>query len=184
MGDLHRFTVRDYHRMVDAGILNEDSRVELIRGRIVDMAAVGSPHIVAVIRLTRLLIAAIGDRGVVSVQNPVRVDDGSEPQPDFAVLPPGADDFGAPTPRASEVLLLIEVADSSLREDREIKAELYAEAGVAEYWIVNLVDQVFEVHRRPSAGRYQDVRPVGRGGDVEIALLPGVRLSVAELLGT
>lgn len=102
----------DYHRMVEAGILHEDSRVELIRARIVDMAPVGSAHIAAVNRLTRLLGAAIGDRGVVSVQNPVHLDNGSEPQPDVAVLPPGADNFGAPTPRASEVLLLIEVAES------------------------------------------------------------------------
>ena len=130
MGDLHRFTVDDFHRMAEAGILGEDSRVELIRGRIVDMAAIGSAHMVAVNRLNRLLMAAIGDRGVVSVQNPVRLDDVSEPQPDVAVLRPGADDIGAPIPRASDVLLLIEVADSSLHEDRDEKAALYAAGGV------------------------------------------------------
>jgi Uma2 family endonuclease len=184
MGDLHRFTVDDFHRMAEAGILGEDSRVELIRGRIVDMAAIGSAHMVAVNRLTRLLVAAVGDRGVVSVQNPVRLDDMSEPQPDVAVLRPGADDIGAPIPRASEVLLLIEVADSSLHEDREEKAALYAAGGVVEYWIVNLIDQVFEVHRGPSVAGYREVRRVAAGGELEIAMLPGVRLAASVLLGT
>ena len=184
MGDLHRFTVGDYHRMAEAGILGEDSRVELIRGRIVDMAAIGSAHMVAVNRLTRLLVAAVGDRGVVSVQNPVRLDDLSEPQPDVAVLRPGADDIGAPIPRASDVLLLIEVADSSLREDRTEKADLYATSGIPEYWIVNLIDQVFEVHREPRDGCYQQVRPVAPGGELEVTALPGVRLAVSNLLGT
>lgn len=184
MGDLHRFTVDDFHRMAEAGILGEDSRVELIRGRIVDMAAIGSAHMVAVNRLTRLLVAAVGDRGVVSVQNPVRLDDASEPQPDVAVLRPGADDIGAPIPRASDVLLLIEVADSSLHEDRGEKATLYAASGVPEYWIVNLIDHVFEVYRRPGEGGYQEVGPVAPGGELEIAMLPGVRLAVSLLLGT
>lgn len=183
MGDLHRFTVDDYRRMAEAGILREDSRVELIRGRIVDRAPVGSPHIVAVNRLNRLLVAAIGDRGVVSVQNPVCLDDGSEPQPDVAVLRPGADDIGAPTPRASDVLLLIEVADSSLQEDRGEKAALYAESGVPEYWVVNLIDRVFEVHRGPAGGRYQEVGRAGPGRELEMVMLPGVRLAVSGLLG-
>lgn len=184
MGDIHRFTVEDYHRMAEAGILGEDSRVELIRGRIVDMAPIGSAHMVAVNRLTRLLVTAVGDRGVVSVQNPVRLDDGSEPQPDVAVLRPGADDIGAPTPGASEVLLLIEVADTSLHEDRDEKAALYAASGVPEYWIVNLIDQVFEVHRGPGGGRYQEVSRVAPGSELEIAMLPGVRLAVSLLLET
>jgi Uma2 family endonuclease len=184
MGDLHRFTVDDYHRMAEAGILHEDSRVELIRGRIVDMAAIGSAHMTAVNRLTRSLVLAVGDRGVVSVQNPVRLDRTSEPEPDVAVLRPGADDPGAPIPSSSDVLLLIEVADSTLRDDRDEKGPLYAESGIAEYWIVNLVDQMFEVYRRPEAGRYKEVRRVGPGDELDMVMLPGVRLAVSALLGT
>ena len=184
MGDLHRFTVHDFHRMAEAGILGEDSRVELIRGRIVDMAAIGSAHMVAVNRLTRLLVAAGGDRGVMSVQNPVRPDEGSEPQPDLAVLRPGADDIGAPIPHPADVLLLIEVADSTLREDRGEKAVLYAASGVMEYWVVNLVDRVFEVHRGPGAGGYQDVRRVPPGDTLEVLMLPGVTLAASALLGS
>ena len=183
MGDLHRFTVDDYHRMAEAGILNEDSRVELIRGRIVDMAAIGSAHMVIVNRLNRLLVAAIGERGVVSIQNPVRLDSGSEPQPDVVILRPGADELGMPIPEPRDVLLLIEVADSTLAYDRGEKAELYAASGIPEYWIANVVDQVFEIHRRPEAGRYHDVRQIGPGGYLDMELVAGVRLAASELLG-
>lgn len=183
MGQLHRFTVGDYERMAKAGILTEDSRVELIRGRIVDMAAVGSAHIGMINRLNRLLMAAVGERGVVSVQNPVRLDDSSEPEPDVALLAPGADARDAPTPRADSTLLLIEVADSSLFDDRTEKAALYAGAGVPEYWIVNLVDDVVEVHRTPERDTWRDVRPVRPGSVLTIARLPGITLSVAALFG-
>jgi Uma2 family endonuclease len=182
VGDLHRFTVDDYHRMAEAGILHEDSRVELIRGRIVDMAAIGSAHMVAVNRLNRLLAMAVGDRGVISIQNPVRLDKASEP--DVAVLRPGADDLGAPIPGPSDVLLLIEVADSTLRDDRDEKGPLYAESGIAEYWIVNLMDQVFEVYRGPEAGHYKEVRRVGPGDELDMVMLPGVGLAVSTLRGT
>jgi Uma2 family endonuclease len=184
VGDLHRFTVDDFHRMAEAGIFHEDSRVELIKGRIVDMAAIGSAHMVAVNRLTRFLVTAVGNRGVVSVQNPVRLDRGSEPQPDITILRPGADDLGAPIPSPSDVLLLIEVADSSLQEDRDEKAPLYAASGVSEYWIVNLVDHSVEVYRRPEADRYLVVRKVGPGSEVDIAMLPHVRVPVSLLFGT
>jgi Uma2 family endonuclease len=184
VGDLHRFTVDDYHRMAEAGILHEDSRVELIKRRIVDKAAIGSADMVAVNRLNRLLAMAVGDRGVVSVQNPVRLDKASEPEPDVAILRPGADDLGAPIPSPSDVLLLVEVADSTLRDDRDEKGPLYAESGIAEYWIVNLVDQVVEVYRGPEAGHYKEVRKLGPGGELDMVMLPGVRLAVSTLLGT
>ena len=167
MGDLHRFTVEDHHRMAEAEIFHEDSRVELIRGQIVDMAPVGSAHIAAVNRLTRLLVAAVGDRGVISVQNPVRLDNESEPQPDLAILTPGADDLGAPTSRASEVLLLIEVADSTLHEDRDEKAPLYAASGVPEYWILKMVDRV--ARGVPQAGS----RTVSGGSGAQLLLPRG-----------
>jgi Uma2 family endonuclease len=105
----HQFTVADYHRMGAAGILNEDARVELIRGQVIDMAPIGAPHLNMVNRLTRLLPAVLGDRGVLSVQNPVRLDDGSELQPDVAVLEPRPEEYEAETPRAADVLLVIDV---------------------------------------------------------------------------
>jgi Uma2 family endonuclease len=177
----HRFTVADYHRMAEAGILGEDSRVELIRGQIVDMPPIGAPHLGMVNRLTRLLPGVLAGRGVLSVQNPVRVDDGSEPEPDVAVLRPRTDDYETTTPGPSDVLLLIEVADIGLDDDRTIKAPLYAENGIAETWIVNLIDRVVEVCRQPSNGRYAEIRRLSPGETLDIVLLPGVVLPVVNL---
>jgi Uma2 family endonuclease len=180
----HRFTVAEYHRMAEAGILNEDSRVELIRGQIIDMAPIGAPHLGMVNRLTRLLPAILADRGIVSVQNPVRLDDGSEPEPDIAILKPRADDYATATPRAADVLLVIEVADTSLDEDRAVKMPLYAESGIPECWIVNLVDRIVEVYRQPENATYRRVRRVVSGDVLEIGALSGASLPAAELLHT
>jgi len=177
----HRFTVAEYHRMAEAGILGEDSRVELIRGQIVDMAPIGAPHLGMVNRLNRLLAGVLAGRGILSVQNPVRLDDGSEPEPDVVVLRPRADDYQTATPCPPDVLLLIEVADTSLDDDRTIKVPLYAENGIAECWIVNLLDRVVEVHRQPCNGRYAEVRCIGPGAVLDMALLPGVALPVSDL---
>jgi len=177
----HRFTVAEYHRMAEVGILNEDSRVELIRGQIVDMAPIGAPHLGMVNRLNRLLPGVLAGRGILSVQNPVRLDDGSEPEPDVVVLRPRADDYATAMPCPSDVLLLIEVADTSLDDDRAIKVPLYAENGIAECWIVNLVDRVVEVYRQPGNGRYADIRRTGQGQVLDVALLVGVALPVGDL---
>jgi Uma2 family endonuclease len=181
-GKPHRFTVADYHRMAEAGILDEDSHVELIRGQIVDMAPIGAPHLGMVNRLTRLLPAILDGRGVLSIQNPVRLDDGSEPEPDVAVLRPRADDYETATPRAADVLLVVEVADTSLGDDRDIKAPLYAESGIPECWIVNLVERVVEVYRQPENGRYIQFRRVSAADVLDIVALPGAVLSAADLL--
>jgi len=178
----HRFTVTDYHRMAEVGILGEDSRVELIRGQIVDMAPIGAPHLGMVNRLTRLLPALLEGRGVLSVQNPVRLDDGSEPEPDVAVLKPRADDYETATPSPADVLLVIEVSDSTLRDDRDVKVPLYAESGISECWLVDLGDRSVEVYRQPLGGRYAEVRRVGPDGILDIAALPGTSLSAADLL--
>ena len=177
----HRFTVSDYHRMADAGIFDEDSRVELIRGQIIDMAAIGAPHFGMVNRLTRLLPASIAGRGVLSVQNPVRLDDGSEPQPDVAILKPRADDYETATPGPGDVLLLIEVSDSTLRYDRNVKIPLYAESGVSECWLVDLAGRAVEVYRRPVGGRYAEMRRVGPEGALDIEALPGAALAAGDL---
>ncbi len=177
----HRFTVAEYHRIAEVGILGEDSRVELIRGQIVDKAPIGPPHLGMVNRLTRLLPGVLAGRGILSVHNPVRLDDGSEPEPDVVVLKPRADDYATATPCPPDVLLLIEVADTSLDDDRGIKLPLYAENGIAECWIVNLIDRVVEVYRQPRNGRYADDRRLGPGEILGIELLPGVALPVVEL---
>ena len=177
----HRFTVQQYEKMGDVGILNENDRVELIRGEIVAKMTIGNPHIACVNRLTRILVRALGDRAIVSIQNPVRLAD-SEPEPDVAVLAPRADDYSTDKAGPADALLVIEVADSSLDYDREVKGPLYAENGIAEYWIADVVARVLEVRRRPQPdGTYADVRTLRPGDTADVAALPGVTVAVADL---
>jgi Uma2 family endonuclease len=176
-------TIAEYHRMGEVGILTERDRVELIEGELVAMAPIGSEHSGTVNALTRLLVEIVGDRGVVAVQNPVQLDDLTEPEPDFAVLKPRPDYYRRATPRADDVLLLIEVADSSLAYDRAVKRSLYARHGIPEFWIVNLTAGEVEVCRTPTGDNYASVLHVGREAILEPVLLPGAAIPVATLLG-
>ena len=176
-------TVAEYHRMGEVGILTERDRVELIEGELIAMSPIGSEHAGTVNALNRLLVQAVGERGVVAVQNPVRLDDLSEPQPDFAVLKPRADDYRRATPRSADVLLIVEVADTSLAYDRDVKRSLYARYGVPEFWIVNLAANEVEVCRAPTGDQYASVSHVGRDGVLEPELLSGVAIAVAAILG-
>jgi Uma2 family endonuclease len=176
-------TVAEYHLMGEVGILTEDDRVELIEGQLIAMSPVGSEHSGTRNILSRLLVHAVGDRGVVAVGNPVQLDDLSEPQPDFSVLKPRDDDYLRATPRPDEVLLLIEVADSSLAYDRNVKRTLYARHGIPEFWIVNLAAGEVEVCRTPEGEKYASVSRVGRDGVLEVQLLPGIAIPVAALQG-
>jgi len=177
----HRFTVPQYEKMGDVGILNENDRVELIRGEIVAKTTIGNPHIACVNRLTRIFVRALGDRAIVSIQNPLRLAD-SEPEPDVALLAPRADEYATDKAGPADAFLVIEVADSSLDYDREVKGPLYAENGVAEYWIADVVDRVLEARRQPRPdGTYADVRTLRPGDTADVAALPGVAVAVADL---
>jgi Uma2 family endonuclease len=176
-------TIAEYHRMGEVGILTGRDRVELIEGELVAMAPIGREHSGTVNALTRLLVEIVGDRGVVAVQNPVQLDDLTEPEPDFAVLKPRPDYYRRATPRADDVLLLIEVADSSLAYDRAVKRSLYARHGIPEFWIVNLTAGEVEVCRTPTGDNYASVLHVGREAILEPVLLPGAAIPVATLLG-
>ena len=176
-------TVAEYHRMGEAGILTEDDRVELIEGQLIAMSPIGSDHSGTVNALNRALVRAVGDRGVVAVQNPVQLDDLSEPQPDFSVLKPREDDYRRATPRPHEVLLIIEVANTSLAYDRAVKRALYARHGIPEFWIVNLAAGEVEICRVPTGDQYASVSRVGHGSILEPELLPGAAIPVAALLG-
>jgi Uma2 family endonuclease len=176
-------SVSEYHRMGEVGILSEDDRVELIEGELIALAPIGSGHSGTVIGLNHLLVQAVGQRGLVSVQNPVRLDDRTEPEPDFAVLKPRADHYRMATPRSEDVLLLIEVADSSLAYDRLVKRPLYARHGIVEFWIVDLSAEEVEVCRTPAGDDYTSIVRVGRSGSIELVSLPGVIIPVAALFG-
>jgi Uma2 family endonuclease len=176
-----RFTVHDYHRMGEAGILHEDDRVELIEGEIVEMAAIGTRHFSCVNRLNRLLVMSVGDEAVISVQNPVRLNEHTELQPDLAVIRPR--DYRESLPEPDDVLLLIEVSDTTLAYERGLKLQLYAQAEIREVWIVNLPAETIERYTEPSSDGYQRVAQTRRGQALESTGLPGVIPSADEVLG-
>jgi Uma2 family endonuclease len=177
----HRLTRRDYYRLAEAGILGEDDRVELLEGQLVDMSAIGPRHALAVDALNELLVMAAAGRAAVRVQNPIVLDDNSEPQPDFTLVRRPWDGYPHEHPRPSDIYLLIEVADSSLEFDLGAKLELYASAGIREFWVADLTSNRLLVHRRPRDGKYASVAVVDMSGTVQVEALPDVTISVAQI---
>jgi Uma2 family endonuclease len=176
-----RFTVHDYHRMGEAGILHEDDRVELIEGELVQMTAIGTRHFSCVNRLNRLFVMNVGDEAIVSVQNPVRLNEYNEPQPDLTVI--RSRDYRESLPMPEDVLLLIEVSDTTLAYDRGVKLPLYAQAGIREAWIVDLADETIGRYTDPSEEGYRLADQIRRGQTLESDALPGPTPSVDEVLG-
>lgn len=172
-------TVDEYHRMGEVGILTEDDRVELIEGELVAMAPIGTEHAASSNALNRLLVFAVGDRGVVSVGNPVRLSRHTEPQPDFAILKPR--DYRTMLPRPEDTLLAIEVANTTLDYDRKVKLALYARSGIPEVWIVNLRTREVEVYRSPAGDLYQDSTRAGRSDNLTIEQMPDVVVPVGRI---
>jgi Uma2 family endonuclease len=169
--------------MAVGGILGEDERVELLDGELVEMSPIGSRHAACVNRLNLLLVEALHGRAIVAVQNPVRLGAHSEPQPDVAVLRPRADYYAEGHPRPADILLLVEVAETSIDEDRDRKLPLYAAAGVAEVWIVDLASRVVDCFRRPSAAGYR-LRQRNMAGDtLAPEAMPGVTIAVEDIMG-
>ena len=178
----HLWTVEEYHRMGEVGLLDADTRVELIEGEIVEMAPIGDAHAATSNRLNRLLVLAVGERGIVAVGNPVRLSQRSEPQPDFSVLRPRAD-YQTKGPRTEDVMLAVEVSDTTLRRDRRVKLALYARAGIPEFWIVNLEVREVEIYRSPGGDSYASVERKGPGDVVTMEALPGVTIAISQILG-
>lgn len=177
------WTVEEYEGMIEGGILRDDERVELIRGEIVKMTPIGVRHAACVARLEELFHERLGRRVVVSVQNPIRLLNDSEPQPDIAILKRRSDFYVEHRPGAADILLAVEVADSTLASDRAIKLPLYAKAGIPETWIVNLEEDVIEVYSQPEDGEYRVSRVARKGDSVPLpGGFEGV-VSVDEVLG-
>jgi Uma2 family endonuclease len=179
----HAFTVEEWHHMGDTGLFGEDARMELLDGAVIEMAPIGSRHGGCVNYLARALIMAAGDRAVVAIQNPVVLDEHSEPQPDVSVLAPRVDGYRQSHPTPAEILLVIEVSDTTLAYDRDRKAPYYAVSGVPEFWIVDLERDQILVMRQPTGARYAEFSTHRRGDRVDVGALAGVALDVADVLG-
>lgn len=177
------FTVEDYHRMAEVGLLRADERTELLDGEVVFKMPIGSRHAGCVKWLIRYLATAIRDRAIIGAQDPVRLDRFSEPEPDISLLRPRGDMYRDDHPGPQDVLLIIEVADSSLYVDRQVKAPLYAAAGIPELWLVDLTAEGVEVCREPGPDGYRSIHHCARGDVVTALAFPDVELPVSELLG-
>lgn len=176
----HRLSADDYHKMGEAGIFDHADRVELIEGRLIDMAPIGSDHAGKVIRFTALLSAALAGRALVSTQNPIRLGGDSEPQPDFTVLRHRSDFYETSHPEPQDVLLIVEVADTSVRYDREVKIPLYARHGIPEVWLLDLHNTRLEIYRQPGTEGYGEVLYPADNEAVAPVLLPDAVLPITD----
>jgi Uma2 family endonuclease len=174
-------TVDDYHKMAEAGILGEDDRVELIDGELIEMAPIGSNHAGEVMRLNMLLSAAVAGRAIVSPQNPVRLGAHSEPQPDITVLRFRDDFYRASHPQPEDVLVLIEVADTTVHYDREVKIPLYARHGIPEVWLIDLQQERVEIYLQPSSDGYRQILRPAKNERIALSLLPDVSILITDL---
>jgi Uma2 family endonuclease len=178
----HRFTVKDYYRMAETGVLRPDARVELLDGRIIDMSPIGPLHGGVTKHLLEIFTAASRGRWQTSVQDPLHLDEHSEPEPDLMLLKPGPDYYRKRHPLPGEVFLLVEVSDTTLELDREEKLPAYGRAGVAEAWIVNLNHATIEVYREPHFTGYSSKTILHAGDQAKSLAFPDMVVDVAELL--
>ena len=177
------FTVDDYYRIAEAGIISNDERVELIEGEIIPMSPIGDRHMQTVNRANMIFARGVGDRAVVSVQNPASMDRYNEPQPDVVLIRPREGFYGAGKPAPEDVLLMIEVADTTLRKDRKVKLPVYARNGIREVWIVDLQHDLILVFRDLKDGVYATLETVKRSQEVRCGAFPEFAIQVGELLG-
>lgn len=175
------FTREEYHRMGAVGILKPTDRVELIRGEIIRMSPIGRRHYAFLNNLNQLLVVRLAGRAIVAVQGPLILAADTEPEPDLAIIRHRSVPYKEREAHAEDVLLIIEVAESSLGYDRSTKLRLYAEAGIPEYWVVDCAAESIEVYRTPHAGGYRELSLVTGGATVSLQAFPDVALTLAEI---
>ena len=176
-----RFTVDEYYKMIELGMLKDYEKAEIIEGELIQKMTIGDRHAAIVNLLNRFFIKNVSDDTLVSVQNPVRLSDYDEPEPDLVLADLHKYD-GKRHPQPKEILLIVEVSDSTLKYDRNTKLLLYAEAEIPEVWIVNLPNDLIEIHQKPSSGIYQLTKIFKRGEQIESEMLPDLRLEVDQIL--
>ncbi len=177
-----RFCVDDFRKMMEIGILIEESGWEIIDGKIIDKIKISSKNVGTVRKLSKVLANLVGHQMLVSIRNPIHIDKYNEPEPDIALLKPREDFYAESHPLPPDALLLIEVSDSTLGFDREIKRTLYAEAGIVEFWLVNLTENTIECYSSPKNGSYRLVKIVGAGGIAASVAIENLMFEVDEIL--
>ena len=179
-----RFSVKEFIKMAEAGILYEDDRLELLDGEIIQMAAIGSYHAGCVLGLNKFFSRIVGEDALVNVQNPFKIDDDTLFEPDLVILRPRTDLYMTSYPTPSDALLIIEVSDSTINYDANVKIPRYASGGAPEVWQVNLQHNLIDSHSDPdtASGRYRNVRRFLRGQTITPTLLPNATLNVSDIL--
>jgi len=180
---VRHFTVDEYHRLAEVGVLHEDERVELLNGQIIHMMPIGPFHGGSVKWLAAFFHDPTRQRWITSVQDPLHLGELDEPQPDLMLLRPRNDFYRTAHPTPPDVFLVIEVADSTLIMDREEKLPIYARAGIPEVWIVNLPERLVEVYRQPTSGGYTETHRIRPGEPLSPSAFPDVAIDTAALLG-
>ena len=178
----HLTNINEWRRLGEANIFPPESRLELINGEILEMAPIGFNHAGHVIRLLNFFAPLISNKALVNAQNPIQLGDLSEPEPDFMLLKPNADFYSSRHPNANDVLLLIEVADSSLTFDQNQKLRLYALHGIPEYWLLNLNDECLEVYRKPNGEVYAEKTTLRAGDSITLSQLNKITIRMADIL--
>jgi Uma2 family endonuclease len=177
---IRSLTSADYYQMMESGIIREGERVELILGQIFTMAAKGTRHTVATSRLLKSLLVLIGERAIVRCQDPISLPNHSEPEPDIVIARLRSDDYVNSHPSPADVILVIEVADSTIKFDRDTKASLYAAAGISEYWIVNLIDNRLEIYRQPDGDIYASIQIVTPPRSINLPQFPEIVVQISD----
>ncbi len=177
-----RFRVEDFRRMTEAGILPEESGWEIIDGYLIDKMSIGSKHASTVKKLNRKLTLMFEDKAIISVQDPIYINEYNEPEPDIALLKPRKDFYEESHPTPQDVLLIIEVSNSTIEYDRAIKKTLYAEAGIKEFWLINLKENTIECYSSPKNGNYRLAEILEAGEIIQSKMIENLTLKVEEIL--
>lgn len=181
---IYRFDVQAYRQLAEVGAIAAEKRLELIDGTILEMSPIGTKHQACVARLTQYFVRALADRAVIWPQNSIELNPRSQPQPDLALLQPRSDFYGDRYPQPDDVLLVVEVADSTVQFDREVKVPLYGTAGIVEMWLVDLTRGWVEVYRDPSSQGYRTKQTFQAEAELTSLAFPDCRLTIAECVGT
>ncbi len=177
------FTVKEYYQMFESGLFADGDRLELIRGEIIKMSPIGRRHAACVDRLVEVFTDKLGKRVIKRIQNPLSLDNTSQPEPDVMLLRRKDDFYVSGHPQPTDVFLLIEVSDSTIDSDRQLKIPLYAEDGIIEVWLIDINSACIEVYRYPTERGYQEIQKFYRGQNLSILAFPDVIISVDEILG-
>jgi Uma2 family endonuclease len=180
--NIRQITVTEYHQMAEMGIFHPEERLELISGQIIKMAAKGTTHEAAITRTQRIFNQRLGDKVLIRTQSPIKLDDYSEPEPDIAIVKTNALDYEDHHPQPSEIFLIIEIADSSLKYDREVKTSAYAKSGIIDYWVLDLNGRKLYVYRLPNAEGYQSESILGENLTISPLAFPECKITIKELL--